>query len=334
MHQRPLEEIIDSLLQNGKGILAADESETTAGKRLDAIQLPNSAENRRQYRELFLATEGFEAYISGVILHEETLWQSDSNHIPFTEILQQKHVAIGVKVDEGLINDPSSKNEESTKGIETLATRLETYKEAGVEFAKWRMVTHISATTPTIENIERNAKALAEYAKTCHQFGIVPIIEPEVLMAGSHTILDCERVSELVLQHVFSALTNANVDITKLLLKTSMVLPGTDSSEEVSAEVIAEATLRVLQKHVPATVPGIVFLSGGQTAIQSTKNLQAICARHQGPWVITFSFARAIQEPALLAWQGNPERVQMAREVFLHRSKMNSLARLGTYTGE
>lgn len=334
MHYRKPEEIIDSLLQKGKGILAIDESESTAGKRLALINLPNTEDYRRQYRELFLATPQIENYISGVILHEETFWQATSQQIPFTELLRNRHISIGIKVDEGLMNDPSSPDEELTKGIETLHSRLETFKEAGAEFAKWRMVTHIDDGLPTVENIVRNAKRLAEYASVCQNLELVPIIEPEVLMQGSHKMDDCERVSELVLHYVFLALSEAQVDTRRLLLKTGMILPGSLAGQTVSSQEIATATIRVLQNHVPKNVPGIAFLSGGQESIASTQNLQAICQTENLPWNMTFSFARALQESAIRRWQGKPELVEEARNEFLHRAKMNSLARQGQYHGE
>lgn len=325
-----LQKTVKGMLAQKKGILAADESNGTADKRLASVEIEGGEENRRRYRDLFLATPKMEEYVNGVILYDETLRQNTLDGTPFTELLQKKNVLIGIKVDEGR-DDYGGEGESITKGLEGLPERVKEYFSMGARFAKWRAATVIGEETPTREVTEINSERMAKYSKICQEAGLVPIVEPEVLLNGEHTIEKCEEVTEEVLRTLFSFLEKENVFLPGLVLKTSMVLPGDKSGQEVDSEIIAQKTIDVLKMTVPEDVGGVVFLSGGQEPQEATKHLNDIAELEPLPWEITFSYARAIQGPALEIWKGKEENVEEARKEFIHRLKLNSLADQGKY---
>lgn len=319
-----------SLFTSGKGILAADESVHTAVERLASYGIATSEETRRQYRDLFLGAPGVEEYLSGVILFSETLSQKGDDKNYFTTSLAARGIQPGVKVDLGTEPFPTSPKELITGGLFDLKERLEQYKKHGVAFTKWRSVIRIEGDTlPTASAIHENAKRLATYAKEVQTAGLVPILEPEVLLSGKHSRAQTRRVIEEVMGTLFSVLEENAVDRAGLILKTSMALSGSDSGKKDTPEEVAEDTVAALMASVPRQIAGIVFLSGGQTPDQATDNLAAIAkrAKEQGaPWPITFSYARALQEEALAVWQGKAENVPAAREAFLNRAKKVSAA--------
>jgi fructose-bisphosphate aldolase class I len=334
MDIQKLNEIAIAMVAPGKGILAADESTGSIAKKLDKIALENTEDNRRAYREMLFTTPNFGEYISGVIMYDETFRQSASTAEKFTDLLVREGALPGIKVDEGTTEMMGSPLEKTTKGLEGLPPRLAEYAQLGAKFAKWRAVYLISDTLPSDANIRENAKGLAGYAKACQEAGIVPIVEPEVLMDGSHTQARCEEVSEKVLLMVFEELKNAGVAVKGMILKPNMIVPGAESGLKATPEQVAEATLRVFNKVVPHEVPGIAFLSGGQSDIDATANLNAMNASGPHPWKLSFSYGRALQDSALKTWNGKPENVTAAQQVFLKRAQMNSLAAKGQYTGE
>jgi fructose-bisphosphate aldolase class I len=323
------------LVAPGKGILAADESEGTIRKRLSSIGVESTLENRRAYRELLFTAPEIEEAISGVILFDETIHQTAEDGRPFPQLLRERNILPGIKVDEGKIDLPGFPGEKITEGLDGLADRLIHYRELGAVFAKWRAVYTIDDHMPSRTCIHANAHALGRYAALCQAAGLVPIVEPEVLMDGDHTIEQCEFVTGAVLQRVFSELLAQGVIFEGILLKPNMVLPGEDSNQAVSPEQVAEATLRCFRRVVPAAVPGIVFLSGGQGPQEATERLNAM--NRDGdlhgvrPWELSFSFGRALQQPVLKAWQGKQENVARAQQLFYHRARCNSLARHGEY---
>lgn len=327
-----LASVAQKLLEPGRGILAADESTATIEKRFANISLPSTEENRRAYRELLFTTPGMGQYISGVILYEETLLQRASSGETFVQTLANQGVLTGIKVDLGTTEMPGSSNEKVTKGLEGLPERLKKYAELGAKFAKWRAVITIGEGLPTSDNLKQNAKDLAGYALACQQAGIVPIVEPEVLMDGAHDMARCEEVSQQVLEAVFEALTEAHVAIEGMILKTNMVVPGKLSGTTATPEEVAEATLRVFESELPEKLPGQAFLSGGQSEVEATKNLNAINKNGPYAWKLSFSYGRALQDSALKTWLGKVENVAAAQKVLLHRAKMNSLATRGKYT--
>ncbi len=360
-----LNKIAKQMVQAGKGILAADESIGTIEKRFAKISLPSTEENRRAYREMLFTASGIGEYISGVIMFDETIRQSatgQATHLrqgyggqaglhykdkSFIEILQEAGALPGIKVDQGTMADPSSPEEKLTKGLDGLSDRLKEYASLGAKFAKWRAVITIGDGIPTDANIRQNVKDLAAYALACQEAGLVPMVEPEVLMDGGHSIERCGEVSEQVLAIVFDELKNADVDISGVILKTNMVLPGKTSGQKALAGDIAAATIRVFKKVLPDNLPGQAFLSGGQSEIEATENLNAInhsasfrvygAAMHQQgelPWQLTFSYGRALQDSALKIWNGDSKNVEAAQQTFLHRAKMNGLATLGEYKPE
>lgn len=334
MKNNALREIAKTLVQPGKGILAADESTETATKRLESIGVASTDETRRQYRELFFGADNIEKYISGVIFFDETIRQDSNKGIPYAQLLRQKGIVPGVKVDQGKEIDPNSTEETVTIGLIDLPERLKEYHQMGARFAKWRAVIKIKdQTLPTKQNILLESKRLAQYAKMCQEAGLVPVVEPEVLKDGTHTIDKAREVTILTLKTVFAELENVGVDLGATILKTSMVIPG---SEQIKAlpEIVAQETMEVLKMCVPEKLAGIVFLSGGQDAIEATQNLNAIAKLGSQSWPITFSYARALQQPSLNAWQGKQENVEQARILFLHRLLMNSLASKGEYTDD
>jgi fructose-bisphosphate aldolase class I len=332
MHE--LAETARALVAEGKGILAADESDGTIKKRFDSIGVESSEDTRRAYRELLFATEGAEEFISGVILFDETIRQSAEDGTPFTKLLESKGIIPGIKVDKGAKPLALTDEETVTEGLDGLRERLAEYRELGARFAKWRATYSIDASKPSEYCVWTNAHALARYAALCQEAGIVPIVEPEVLQDGTHTLEQSSKATGRVLQAVYTELHDQRVDFTGTLLKPNMVLSGYEASDRAGVDEVAEATLELFYKHVPAAVPGIVFLSGGQTDEDATAHLNAMNARGPHPWQLSFSYGRALQAPALKAWGGKPENVEAARQAYYHRAKMNGAARTGMYAPE
>jgi fructose-bisphosphate aldolase class I len=322
---------VDSLVQPGKGILAADESGPTIAKRFKPIGVESTEESRRAYRSLLLATPGLGDSISGIILYEETLLQNADDGTPLAQVAAQQGIVPGIKVDAGKIALAHAPGDEITQGLDGLAKRLGPYRERGARFEKWRAVYNISDILPSRLAIEANADALARYAAICQEAGVVPIVEPEVLMDGGHTIGRCADVTEAVLHEVFHALHRHRVILEHMLLKPSMVVAGKDA-EPAPVQEVAERTLRVLRRCVPAAVPGIFFLSGGQTPVEATVHLNAINRLGPQPWALSFSYGRALQEPVLQAWKGGgPDNVRRAQQALLQRARLNGAAREGSY---
>lgn len=317
----------------GKGILAADESTGTIGKRLSSINVENVESNRRALRELLFCTPGALQYLSGVILYEETLYQSTAAGKPFVEVLKEGGVLPGIKVDKGTVELAGTNGETTTQGLDGLAARCQKYYEAGARFAKWRAVLKIGPNEPSQLAITENANGLARYAIICQENGLVPIVEPEILVDGSHSIDTCADVTERVLAACYKALNDHKVLLEGTLLKPNMVTPGSDAPK-VTPEVIAEYTVRALQRTMPPAVPAVVFLSGGQSEEEATRNLNAMNQlKATKPWSLTFSFGRALQQSTLKAWAGKEENLEKAQSAFLTRCKANSEATLGTYQG-
>ncbi|SMQ73031.1 fructose-bisphosphate aldolase [Devosia lucknowensis] len=335
---KSLNAIAQKLMTPGMGILAADESEGTIGKRFSKINLPNTLELRRDYREmLFGASDAMRKYISGVILTEETLKQEAADGTPFRAILADADVIPGIKVDRGAFPMPGESGEKITEGLDGLRQRLEQYAQLGAGFAKWRAVITINDIAPTRNNIRANAHALARYAMLCQEAGIVPIVEPEVVgdgEPGNHSMERCAQVTGDVLENVFKELRLAGVDLAGMLLKPNMILPGINSRERPSIDEVARRTVDVLKEHVPAAVPGIAFLSGGQTDEEATGHLSSMNRIAGKPWPMTFSYGRALQNVALRTWAGRRENFTAAREAFAHRAHMNSLAALGEWSND
>lgn len=334
MNNQNLESIARSLVTKGKGILAADESFPTIQKRFDQIDVVSTEETRRSYRELLFTTPGIEEFISGVILFDETIRQTTHDNMPFVELLHQKGIVPGIKVDIGTMALDGFPGEKITKGLDNLSERLAEYRELGASFAKWRAVIIIGDQIPSGFCISANAHALARYAALCQEAGIVPIVEPEVLMDGDHDIQKCEEVTISVLEHVYFELAKHSVLLEGVLLKPNMVIPGKECSRQASVSEVAEATLRCLRRAVPIAVPGIVFLSGGQSPELATLHLNAMNAMGDHPWELSFSYGRALQQPALKAWKGRAENYKIAQEALYHRAKCNSAARFGKYSKE
>ena len=334
MHEKELQETIKHLVMKGKGILAADESVKTATKRLEGIGVESSEETRRLYRQVVLAAPGMEDYIAGVILYEETLHQKTNDGIPFPKHLQNKGIVPGIKVDEGLTSFNGT-GEEYTKGLDTLAARLREFKKHGCKFTKWRAVYKISHATPSDAVIKKNAEDLAKYAKICHAEGFIPIVEPEVLIDGEHSIDQSEDVTRKVLKALYHALKDEKVDLRYTILKPSMVISGKSASDRADVHEVAKRTLKVLKECVPKEVPSINFLSGGQTPKESTAHLNEMHKLDKAlPWRLSFSYARALQGPALDAWRGKDENISKAQNVFVQRCMLNSLATEGKYNSD
>jgi fructose-bisphosphate aldolase class I len=334
MDKQKLESVAQALVAKGKGILAADESTRTITKRLASVNVISTEETRRTYRQMLFSTAGAEAFISGVILYDETIRQSDDDGAPFRELLSGKGIIPGIKVDTGAKDMPGFPGEKVTEGLDGLRERLGEYREMGAGFAKWRAVITIGPGIPTRGCIEANAHALARYAALCQEAGLVPIVEPEVLMDGDHTLERCEEVTQTTLHTVFSELLGQRVMLEGILLKPNMVLSGRACPIQASVQEVAEATLRCFLRVVPAAVPGVVFLSGGQTGIQATQHLNAMNAMGSYPWELSFSYGRALQSPALNAWSGEASNIPMAQKLYYHRAKMNGAARYGKYSTE
>jgi fructose-bisphosphate aldolase, class I len=334
MTDTELERTATALVAQGKGILAADESFGTIEKRFESIDLESTEENRRAYRELLFATSELEKYISGVILFDETIRQSDRAGTPFARLLESKGIIPGIKVDAGAKGMALFPGEKVTEGLDGLRGRLAEYRTLGARFTKWRAVITIGDRIPTAACIDANAHALARFAALSQEAGLVPIVEPEVLMDGDHTIERCYDVSVDALGSVFRELRAQRVMLEGSLLKTNMVLSGSDSPEQAGPDEVADATLRCLKQVVPAAVPGVVFLSGGQGDEQATENLNAMNRRSDVPWELSFSYGRALQAPALKSWRGRAESVAAAQAALLVRARLNGAARSGTYTTE
>ncbi|MFG1393062.1 class I fructose-bisphosphate aldolase [Xanthobacter agilis] len=323
------------MVANGKGILAADESTATIKKRFDAIGVESTEANRRDYRELlFRSTEAMQNYISGVILYDETLRQKASDGTPLVALIEQAGALPGIKVDAGAKPLPFCPGETITEGLDGLAGRLKEYRDLGARFAKWRAVIDIAAGIPSRGAIEANAQALARYAALCQEAGIVPIVEPEVLMDGDHSIDRCYAVTEFVLKETFHQLYHQRVRLEGMVLKPNMVVPGKKATVQASVEEVALKTVRVLKNCVPAAVPGIAFLSGGQSDEEATAHLDAMVKLGGLPWALTYSFGRALQAAPQKAWSGKVENVAAAQAAFTHRAEMNSLAAQGLWSPE
>ena len=326
-----LHETAKALVAEGKGILAADESTSTIKKRFDSIGLESTEETRRAYRDLLFTTPGVEEYISGVILYDETIRQNALDGTPFPKLLASKGVIPGIKVDLGAKPLALAEGETITDGLDGLRDRLKEYYDLGARFAKWRATYSISDSLPSEYCIWTNAHALARYAALCQEAGIVPIVEPEVLMDGTHTIERAYHVTTHVLNALYTEMFDQRLDLPGTLLKPNMVLSGYEASNRAGIDEVAEWSLRCYYKHVPAAVPGIVFLSGGQSDEDATAHLNAMNARGSHPWHLSFSYGRALQAAAIKAWGGKPENVQAAQRAYYHRAKMNSAAQTGTY---
>jgi len=323
-----------AMVAPGKGILAADESTGTIKKRFDSIDAESTEETRRAYRELLFTTEGAPKYVSGVILFDETLRQQASDGRPFPKVLADSGIIPGIKVDMGAKDLAGFPGEKVTDGLDGLRGRLAEYYDLGARFAKWRAVITIGDGIPTRTCIESNAHALARYAALCQESGLVPIVEPEVLMDGGHTIERCEEVTLATLERVYSELHGHRVVLEGTLLKPNMVLSGKDCPTQAGVGEVAAATLRCFLRVVPAAVPGIVFLSGGQTPEQATERLNAMSAMGDYPWELSFSYGRALQAPVLEAWRGSDANVGAAKRAYHHRAKLNGAARYGNYSRE
>ncbi|QVL34071.1 fructose-bisphosphate aldolase class I [Telmatocola sphagniphila] len=334
MNTQLLRETTQELLADHKGLLAMDESTETCNKRFAKIGIAQTEEARRAYRELIITTPGLNESISGVILYDETIRQKQKDGTPFLKVLSNAKILTGIKVDTGVKDLAGHPEEKITEGLDGLRGRLAEYFEMGARFAKWRAVIAIGERIPSRGCIEANAQALARYAALCQEIGLVPIVEPEVLMEGEHTLERCGELSEKVLRMIFEALYGQRVMLEGILLKPNMILPGTSSYKQVTVEEVANATLRCLLRTVPAAVPGIAFLSGGQSAELASARLNALNLKFQSrlPWVLTFSFARAIQQPALEIWHGTSENVSEAQKALYHRATCNRAARRGEYT--
>ena len=334
MGRNVLLETAVELVADGKGVLAADESDGTIRKRFDAIGVESTEDSRRGYREMLFTTRGAEEYISGVILFDETIRQKSSDGTPFPELLASKGIIPGIKVDTGAKPLAHAQGETITEGLDGLRERLEEYRGLGARFAKWRATYSIAEERPSEYCVWTNAHALARYAALCQEAGLVPIVEPEVLMDGPHTIDRSYHVTAHVLNAVYTELFDQRVDVSGMLLKPNMVLSGYDAPDRAGADEVAEWTVRCFLRHVPAAVPGIVFLSGGQSDLEATANLNAMNARGPHPWQLSFSYGRALQAPALKAWSGKAENVEAAQRAYFHRARMNGAARTGRYVSD
>ena len=333
-----IEDVARAMVAGGRGILAADESTGTIGKRFASIDVANEEPNRRAYREmLFRTTDAMTECISGVIMFEETLGQSAEDGTPFVELLRATDSIPGIKVDQGAKPSADLGGQTDTQGLEGLPDRLARYREQGARFAKWRAVLSIDDSLPSVDAIEANARGLAAYAKACQNAAIVPIVEPEVTMdgdPGDHTLSRCEEVTRTVLTGVFEALRDEAVVLEGMVLKPNMVIDGARRRGEAAASVdeVAEATVRVLKGCVPEGVPGVAFLSGGQSEIEATAHLNAMVAGYDTPFALTFSYGRALQAAALKAWGGRAENAEAGARAFAHRARMNHLAALGRWS--
>jgi fructose-bisphosphate aldolase, class I len=327
-----LNQTAHELVAEGKGILAADESTGTIKKRFDSIGVESTEENRRAYRQMLFTAPGASEYVSGVILYDETIRQSTDDGTPFPELLASEGIIPGIKVDKGAKPLALAEGETITEGLDGLRERFAEYRELGARFAKWRATYSIGGGRPSEYCIWTNAHALARYAALAQEADLVPIVEPEVLQDGTHTIEESLKATGRVLQAVFTELHDQRVEFRGVLLKPNMVLSGYEASDRVGIDEVADATLECLYRHVPAAVPGIVFLSGGQTDEDATAHLNAMNQRGPHPWQLSFSYGRALQAPALKAWGGNQENLEAAKQAYLHRARLNGAARTGSYS--
>jgi fructose-bisphosphate aldolase class I len=335
MNLADLNKIALAMVAPGKGLLAADESSGTIKKRFDAIKVESTEESRRDYREmLFRSSEAMTKYISGVILYDETIWQNAADGTPLIKLIQQAGAIPGIKVDEGTQALPNCPGELVTVGLDKLAERLKKYYDHGARFAKWRAVIDIGAGLPTMTAISVNAHALARYAALCQAAQIVPIVEPEVLMDGDHDIDRCFEVTQRVLNKTFQELRVQRVALEGMILKPNMAISGKKSPKQASVEEVAEKTIRMLKACVPAAVPGIAFLSGGQSDEDATAHLDAMNRIGGLPWPLTFSYGRALQAAPQKAWSGRPENIAAGQRAFIHRARMNSLAAKGEWKAD
>jgi fructose-bisphosphate aldolase class I len=327
-----LEDVARALVAPGKGILAADESSPTIAKRFKSINVESTEDNRRDYREMLFRTKGAEEFISGVILFDETLRQNGADGTPLVKLLEDNGIIPGIKVDKGAKALAGAADETVTEGLDGLRDRLAEYGDLGAGFAKWRAVIKIADGIPSDYCLHTDAHALARYAALCVEAGIVPIVEPEVLMDGPHTLERCYEVTERTLRKVFAALYHQGVPLEQILLKPNMILSGTECATQASVREVAEATLRCFRQAVPAAVPGIVFLSGGQSDELASAHLNEMNALGGGPWELSFSYGRALQAPALKAWSGQTANLAAGQQAYYHRAKCNGAARYGKYS--
>jgi len=331
MNRGELAQIASAMVVKNKGLLAADESGATIKKRFDGIKLESTEENRRTYREMLFTAPGASDYVSGVILYDETIRQKTKDGTPFPAYLAQKGIIPGIKVDTGAKALAGFTGETITEGLDGLRDRLVEYHKLGARFAKWRAVIDIADGIPTSFAVEANAHALARYAALCQENGIVPIVEPEVLMDGGHSIERCEEVTSSVLQTVFNQLFAHRIYLEGMVLKPNMIISGKKASNRAGPEQVAEATLRVLKRHVPPAVPGIAFLSGGQSSAEATLHLSLMNKTGPLPWSLTFSYGRALQDDALKTWAGQAGNFVAGQKAMAKRAKLNSLATTGSY---
>jgi fructose-bisphosphate aldolase class I len=334
MSKQELETVARGIVVPGKGILAADESFPTIKKRFTSIDIESTEENRRAYRELLFTAPGFEEFISGVIMFDETMRHKTSDGVPFPDMLTSKGVYPGVKVDKGTRDLAGFPGEKFTQGLDGLRERLAEYVELGAKFTKWRAVYTIGKDIPTGYGIENNSSGLAQYAALSQEAGLVPVVEPEVLMDGKHSIHQCEEVTTEVLESVFTTLFDARVKFEGMLLKPNMIISGKENPEQAGVQEVAEATIRTLKRVVPPAVPGIVFLSGGQTPAQATEHLSAMNAIGGFPWQLSFSYGRALQEETLKCWLGDAANAEEAQKFFVRRAKFTGMACFGEYSPE
>jgi fructose-bisphosphate aldolase class I len=336
MPSQDLATIAKAMVASGKGILAADESTGTIEKRFNTIEVENVEANRRAYRDMLFTAKGLGDYISGVILYDETLRQSSADGTSFVDLLKRNGILAGIKLDMGAKPLPFCPGEQITEGLDNLPKRCAEYVKLGATFAKWRAVINIGQDIPTATCIEENSHALARYAAICQEAGLVPIVEPEVIMDGEHTIDRCEQVTEWTLNSLYDALYLNRVVLEHSVLKPSMVISGNAGREQAGVEEVAERTVRTLKRTVPGAVAGVVFLSGGQSDELATAHLHAMNQMYKGnlPWPLSFSYGRALQQASLKAWRGSVANVAAGQAALLHRSRMNSLAALGSYNAD
>ena len=334
MAAQELNAIAKSIVADHKGVLAADESTGTIKKRFDSIGVESTEENRRAYRNLLFTTPGCEEYIGGVILYDETIRQASDDGTPFPQLLESKGIIPGIKVDTGAKPLAGSEGETVTEGLDGLRERLAEYRGLGARFAKWRATYTITDELPSQYCMDVNAHALARYAALCQEANIVPIVEPEVLMDGAHSLERCEEVTSETLSTVFRELHSHRVHLEGMILKPNMVISGKKAATRANPQQVAEATVRTLKRYVPSAVPGIAFLSGGQSAADATEHLNLMNKMGPLPWELTFSYGRALQDEALKAWAGKPENFAAGQKAFFRRAKLNGLARTGSYTAK
>ncbi len=332
MDKSVLASTAQALVPGGKGILAADESLRSTERRFAKYAVPHTPENRNAYRDMMFTTPGLEEFISGVIFYDESIRQSAHDGVPFPKFLQGKGIIAGIKVDAGFVDLPLYPGEKITEGLDGLRDRLIEYRGLGARFAKWRAVLIIGDGLPSRYCMQANARALARYAAMCQEQDLVPIVEPDVQLAGMHSLERCEEVTTAALNYTFEALYEANIYLEGMLLKPNMVLSGKSAPVQASVEEVAAATLRTLKRTVPAAVPGIVFLSGGQGAVPATAHLNAMVKTGNYPWQLSFSYLRALADPAFDVWQGKTENFAAAQKVFYNRAKLTAAARKGEYS--